>query len=381
MNVILLSPHFPSNHINYVRAIKKLGDVALGIGDSPNISDELRSLLDEYVCVPDMTNYDSTMRAVAYLTSKYGKIDRIDSQNEFWLEIEARLREDFNIFGQKTAQTDINRSKVAMKRIAKEAGLPVARGIKVEDIDQVRRFAKKVGYPIVLKPDIGVGASATHCIKNDKDLVDCFSKIDVLYICEEFINGDIVTFDGFVNRHGEIEFYTSHEYSIGIMESVNKARSLYYFNRTKIDPILVELGKRCVEAFDIKERFFHAEWFRTKPNTYCFLEINIRPPGLYTIDMMNFSADVDLYEMWAASFHDKRVFTDHEIKYSIGFAGRRSNVVHKHSNETIKQRFSEHMVIAAPVPGAFSGAMGEYFFLVKHPDEKRVIEILDYILE
>ena len=78
MNVVILSPHFPPNHVNYARAVKKYGDTALGIGDSPDISEELRNTLDEYVYVPDMMNYDAMIRTIGYLTSKYGKIDRID---------------------------------------------------------------------------------------------------------------------------------------------------------------------------------------------------------------------------------------------------------------------------------------------------------------
>lgn len=383
MNVIILSPHFPPNHVNYAKALKKCGDTALGIGDSPYISDELRNTLDEYVYVPDMTNYDAVLRTVGYLTSKYGKIDRIDSQNEFWLGIEAQLREDFNIFGQKTAQTDINRSKLEMKRIAKAAGLPVAEGLEVEDVNQLRDFVKKVGYPIVVKPVVGVGASATYAIENDDELSHCFEYIHGRYICEQYIHGDIVTFDGFVDRNGRIIFCTSHEYNAGVMECVNNARSIYYYNVTHIDPLLEELGRKAVAAFNVRERFFHIEWFRThvNPTSYCFLEINVRPPGLYTIDMMNYSADIDLYETWAASFHEYYPFESAKVKYSIGFAGRRINEHFKHSNEEIMAQFSDNMVMAEPVPGAYADAMGEYFFIVRHPDLDRVKGILKYILE
>lgn len=383
MNVIILSPHFPSNHINYARCLKKYGDTAIGIGDSPEISDELRNTLDEYIYVPDMMNYDAMLRTVGYLTSKYGKIDRIDSHNEYWLGIESRLREDFNIFGQRPAQTDLNRSKVEMKRIARSAGIPVAEGMEVEDLDQLRAFIKKVGYPIVVKPVVGVGASATYSISNDEELSHCFEYIHGRYICEQYIHGDIVTFDGFVDRTGRIIFYTSHEYNAGVMECVNEARSIYYFNVTHIDPKLEELGRKTVKAFDVRERFFHIEWFRTKknPNEYCFLEINVRPPGLFTIDMMNYSADIDLYETWAASFHDCYPFYGAKPKYSIGFAGRRVNENFRHSKDEIMAQFSDCMVMAEPVPGAYRDAMGEFFFLVKHADQNRVLEILRYILE
>ena len=381
MNVIILSPHFPPNHINYARALKKYGDTALGIGDNPWIPDDLRNTLDEYVYVPDMTNYDAMVRAVGYLTSKYGKIDRIDSQNEFWLGIESRLREDFNIFGQKPAQTDINRSKLGMKSVAMSAGLPVAKGMEVENAEQLRKFAQEVGFPLVIKPVVGVGASATYALNSNEDIDNCFSYIHGRYICEQYIRGDIVTFDGFVDRNGRITFQTSHEYNAGVMESVNEALSLYYFNVTEIDPVLVDLGHRCVEAFGVRERFFHIEWFRTAPGKYCFLEINVRPPGLYTIDMMNYSADIDLYEVWAASFHDCHPFENAKLKYSIGFAGRRVNVNHKHSTEDILHRFSDCMIMAEPVPGAYADAMGEFFFLIKDPDVNRVKDILRYLLE
>lgn len=389
MNVIILSPHFPPNHVNYAKAVKKVGDTCLGIGDSPDISDELRNTLDEYCYVPDMMNYDAMVRTVGYLTSKYGKIDRIDSMNEWWLGIEAQLRLDFNIFGQKPEQTDINRSKLGMKQVAMAANLPVARGCEVESLEQLREFINQVGYPIVVKPVVGVGASATYPINNKDELDHCFEFIHGRYICEEFIKGDIVTFDGFVDRHGEILFYTSHEYNASVMDCVLDARSMYYYNRTKVDPVLEDLGRRCVAAFNVRERFFHIEWFRTQERTesqepkYCFLEINVRTPGLYTIDMMNYSADISLYDMWASSFHDMRLYEKEQtkVKYSVGFVGRRVNENFKHSHDDIMHEFSELMVMSQPVPGSYADAMGDFFYLIRHKDEKRVLAAMKYIIE
>ncbi len=389
MNVVILSPHFPPNHINYVKAVKNQGDVAIGIGDCADPSWDVRNELDEYVYVPDMMNYDAMVRAMGYITSKYGKIDRIDSQNEWWLGIESQLRLDFNIFGQKPEQTDVNRSKLGMKEVARGANIPVARGCEVESLDQLRKFVKEVGFPIVVKPVVGVGASATYAIHNQEELDHCFEFIHGRYICEEFISGDTVTFDGFVDRHGQILFYTSHEYNASVMDCVNDARSMFYFNRVHVDPVLEDLGRRAVAAFGVRERFFHIEWFRTKNRTeteeptYCFLEINVRPPGLYTIDMMNYSADISLYDVWAASFHDAHIYEPEQtkVKYSIGFVGRRTNEHFKHSHEEIMAEFSDYMVQAAPVPVAYSDAMGEFFYLIRHKDENRVLEIFKYILE
>ena len=37
--------------------------------------------------------------ACAFFTERFGKIDRIDSLNEYWLETEARLRTEFGVYG------------------------------------------------------------------------------------------------------------------------------------------------------------------------------------------------------------------------------------------------------------------------------------------
>ena len=58
---------------------------------------ELKESLDEYYKVGSLENYDEVYRAVAFFAFKYGKIDWLESNNEYWLEQDARLRTDFNI--------------------------------------------------------------------------------------------------------------------------------------------------------------------------------------------------------------------------------------------------------------------------------------------
>ncbi|MGM0601786.1 MAG: hypothetical protein ACQESS_00590 [Bacillota bacterium] len=48
-----------------------------------------------------MEAYSQLIKACGYFTHKYGKIDRIESNNEYWLETDARLRTDFNVDGLK----------------------------------------------------------------------------------------------------------------------------------------------------------------------------------------------------------------------------------------------------------------------------------------
>ena len=51
-----------------------------------------------------------------------------------------------------------------------------------------------------------------------------------------------------------------------------------------------------IKGFNIRERFFHAEFFRTTSGDYLAIEINVRPPGGYALDMLNYSCDINLYK-------------------------------------------------------------------------------------
>jgi len=102
----------------------------LGLADAEYdaLRPELRQALTEYYRVSDMHNYDELVRALGYFTHRYGKLDRLDSMNEYWLETEARLREDFNIFGLRPKDMDRVKRKSVMKQYFQKAGLRVARG-------------------------------------------------------------------------------------------------------------------------------------------------------------------------------------------------------------------------------------------------------------
>lgn len=98
-NFLFISPAFPGNYENFCVALKNDGVNVLGIGDTPydELSPVLKSALTEYYRVDNMKNYDEMFRAVAFLSFHHGKIDWLESNNEYWLTQDARLREDFHI--------------------------------------------------------------------------------------------------------------------------------------------------------------------------------------------------------------------------------------------------------------------------------------------
>ena len=265
MNFVFLSPHFPPNYYRFAVALKNHGVTVLGLADESYdaLRPELKSSLTEYFRVNNMHNYDELVRALGYFTHRYGKLDRIDSHNEYWLETEARLRTDFNIPGIRGDQINRVKRKSLMRESFIDAGIKVARGKVVRTMEEAHELIAQTGYPLVAKPDIGVGAAATYKIHNKNELESFFeTKPPVDYLFEEFVSGQICTFDGLTDRAGTPVFVNSLLYSAGVMETVLNDDLIYYYTLLQIPADLKVLGCRVLEAFDVRERFFHFEFYR-----------------------------------------------------------------------------------------------------------------------
>ena len=371
MNVVFLSPHFPPNYYLFCVHLHQLGVNVLGLADEPYdlLQDGLRASLADYYRVSDLHNYDELLRALGYFTHRFGKIDRIDSQNEYWLEAEARLRTDFNIFGLKNDEIAHVKRKSLMKQTFKKAGLDVARGRVVRTMTEAKRLIKETGYPVVAKPDIGVGAAKTYKIHNQEELESFFAEKPLVdYIMEEFIDGVICTFDGLTDRDGNMVFYTSHQYSQGVMETVIDDSDIYYYSLREIPKDLEDIGRRVLKAFQVRERFFHFEFFRTEGNQIIALEVNIRPPGGMTTDMFNYACDIDVYREWANIIVYNRFTTDYTRKHHCCYVGRKRKHKYMHSHEQIVSLLGDKLIHHENISGVFSAALGDYGYLLRSPD-------------
>jgi phosphoribosylaminoimidazole carboxylase (NCAIR synthetase) len=374
MNIVYLSPHFPSHYHQFCRELKSAGANVLGIADVAydQLAPDVRDALTEYYRVEDMHDTDALVRACGYFTHRYGKIDRFESLNEYWLGTEARIRDDFNIFGVRGDGIDRIRRKSRMKETFRAAGVPVAPGGVVATLDEARALIAETGYPVVVKPDAGVGALDTHRLDSDADLESFFAgKPPVDVIMEGFVNGRIFSFDGLTDRDGRLVFYTSHTYSQGIMETVNEARHIYYHSLREIPPGLEALGRKCVAAFDVRERFFHIEFFETGPDAYVALEVNMRPPGGYTTDMFNYACDIDIYRVWAELVVKGRSRLDFERKYHCCYASRKDSYPYRYSHDDILARWRDAILHVASVPGVFSSALGDSGYLFRCKTRRR----------
>lgn len=379
MNFIFVSPQFPHTYWEFCHRLKQNGVTVLGIGDTPyeSLSNELKGSLDDWYYVPNMEDYDRMYRAVAFLASKWGRIDWIESNNEYWLAQDARLRTDFNVrTGIQTDHIDAIKEKSEMKRYYALAGVPSARQIKAaEGEEAVRAFAEKTGYPVFAKPDIGVGANGTYKI-DDSAALSAFFRDErewQHYVVEEFVSGDIASYDAIVGQGGEPLFESMTMWPPSVADIVKGHLDLSYYVSPVMPEQLRERGRATVKAFGVFNRFVHLEFFVLgadrpglgRKGDYVGLEVNMRPAGGYTPDMINFSHSIDVYKIWA----DMVAYGKSDVRpgeqYYCAFASRRDEHRYRHTHEEILSRYGTDMVMCERMQGIMVSAMGEQMYTVR----------------
>ena len=392
LNFVFISPTFPDTYYQFPQAWKELGGNALCIGEEyyDSLSDDMKNAMTEYYQVSSLENYDDVYRAVAWFSHKYGKIDWVESHNEYWLRQDARLRTDFNVTtGDDEVEVLRYKNKSTMKDYYKQCHVKTARWIFPTSLKKAKQFIEKVGYPVIVKPDDGVGANATWKIRNEQELENFFKlNIDVPYIMEEFITGEIWSYDGLVDQNNNIIFHTVHVYKTQVMDVLNAQAENYFYSLRSIPEDIEKTGEDVIHAFNIKARFFHTEYFRMtqdkkglgKKGDLIGLEVNMRPPGGYILDMMNYANNMNLYRMYAriCMFNESPVIPP--SPYLCAFLGKRDRYTYTHSNEEIYHQYGLDICKSGRMPGILQGMADEYF-IANFKTEKEVENFAEFVLE
>jgi len=387
-NFIFISPNFPLTYWRFCRELKNNGLRVLGIGDCPydELTWEQKESMHEYYKVSSLENYDEVFRAVAFFTYKYGKIDWLESNNEYWLERDAKLRTEFHITsGFQETDMERTRYKSGMKAYYAKAGIPTARYHLVHGLAEAKEFANKVGYPVVVKPDNGVGASATYKLRADEEVDFFFATKDnsIQYIMEEFVNGEVRTYDAIIDSKGEPVFESGNVTCDSLMDVVNEAKDSIFYIVKDLPDVMKELGRKTVKAFGVKSRFVHFEYFVLKADQEGLgkkgdifgLEVNMRPPGGYAPELANFANSVDVYKIWADMIaYDSTLVPMNGQHYFCGFVGRRDAKNYKMNHDDIMREYGHKMKLAARTPVALAGAMADMMYVANYDTEEEMME-------
>ena len=394
VNLIFISPHFPESYWQFCAGAKRNGVNVLGIADTPweNLPWQLRENLTDYYKVNNLDDYSEMYRAVAWFAHKYGKIDWIESNNEYWLEQDARLRTDFNVTtGIRTDRITAIKNKSEMKKYYREGSIPTARQVKCsEGPEAVKSFVKKTGYPVIAKP--GVGATGTFKFHSDEELEGWFKEHEDnygLFVIEEFITGLLVSYDAIFNDRMEPVFENNTVFPTPIMDIVHGNLDTCYWTNKTVPAKLASVGRRTVKAFGIRNRFVHLEFFQLdrdreglgKKCDYVGLEVNMRPPGGFTPDMMNYAHSTDVFQIWAdmVAFGERR--KDFGEQFYCAYVGRRDVHVYKHSHQDVIRRYGDRITLCTRMSSALADDLGDQVYIARLPERRDIDEFFRYLTE
>ncbi len=391
MNFVFVSPHFPHTYWQFCDRLRRNGINVLGIGDAPYDSLEapLKAALTEYYRVDNLEDYDRVYRAVAFFAWKYGRIDWVESMNEYWLEQDARLRTDFNITtGIRSDRIGFIKEKRLMKQLYLEAGIPTARQHVVSGREAGKAFIQEVGYPVIVKPDVGVGATHTWKLENDADLDAFYDNLPAVpYVMEEFIQGEICSYDAILDSKCEPLFESMTVWP-PVMDIVNKDLDLMYYTCPEVPEKLRKLGRQTVKAFGVDRRFVHLEFFRLtkarkglgKVGDFAALEVNMRPAGGYTPDMMDFAHSTDVYQIWAdmVAFDERRIPESAEHFYCV-YASRKDGHTYARTHDEIMAKYGNCMMMQEEMPPMNWPQMGRYMYTARLKTFEEAQEFIEFV--
>lgn len=375
MNFLFISPNFPTIYSHFIKELREVGFNVLGIGDEPfdQLNDELKNNLTEYCFVSDISRLDWMKDTINYLQWKYGHIDYLESNNEFWLENDAILREYAGIAGLLPQDMQKIKYKSEMKKYFQLAGCKTARYILVSDLETSKKFVSEVGYPVFAKPNNGVGAAETYKINNEEDLVNFHNcKPNEEYIMEEYLDGYITSFDGICDDDSNVVAAVNETFPTPIATVVRENCNVYYYANKNMPASFRKMGEAVVKSFGIKKRCFHIEFFCLnndkkglgKKGDIVALEVNMRCPGGHTPDLIALAWQSNYYKIYADVMMNNKsdAFNKDETNIISIAVSRKYHFSYVYSEEEIFNKYGQQIKITGDYPDSFVRAMGKHFY-------------------
>lgn len=396
MYVVMISPGYPTEMPYFTRGLARVGAKVLGVGDQPEdtLPRETREGLTAYLRVPSLVDEQNVVEAVAHWTSPV-KVERVECLWEPGVLLAARLRERLGADGMTEQEVLPFRNKDLMKQVLSEAGVRTPRHALATSAEECREAARRIGFPVILKPVDGAGSADTHRVEDSAQLEAAVAKLGHLseVNVEEFVDGEEFTFDT-VCVEGEVAFHSISWY---------RPRPLVARTVQWISPQIImlrdteaghlrgglEMGRAVLRALGFRTGFTHMEWYLKSDGEIVFGEIAARPPGARSVDVMNFASDIDLFTGWAEAVVHGRFTQPIERRYNAAIIFKRAQgegtIRHVEGLERILTHFGEHVVCVDLLgPGQhrrnwLQTLLSDGHVIVRHPDLQRLLELADAV--
>ncbi len=397
MHVIFVEPKFPFNQREFVRGLAAVGARVTGIGERPweAIDEELRSWMVGYEQVRSVVHEPSMLDAVRRVQAT-AWVDRIEATVEAHIMPVAKVREAAGIPGTTVQTAYLCRDKPAMKEALRRADVACAQSRGVASAQELRMFAAEVGYPIILKPRAGAGASGTQRVDNDRELesaiVDQGLDRGASVAAEEFIEGHEGFYDTISIGGRVVHEFISHYYPNVLEAMRTRWISPQIVTTNRVDAPgyndLRRMGQKVIEALGITTSPTHMEWF-FGPKGLKFSEIGCRPPGVGVWDLYAAANDFDIYREWAMAVVHGRPGQQTSRRYSAGMIALRPNRDGRISGyeglDQVYQAYGDWIIDShmpppgSPTGGVEGGYMANAWIRMKHPDYDQLRRMLDLV--
>ena len=330
-NVLMFSPGYPAEMQYFTRGLAEVGATVIGLSDQPReaLPRVARESVGEHVQIRSWADEADIVRRVTELAGRM-RIDRVECLWEPHMILAARLRETLGLPGMTVEQTLPFRDKEIMKDVLDRAGIRTPRHGRATSVAECREVAERVGFPLVVKPVAGAGSADTYRVDSAEELERVFPALRHVpqVTVEEFIEGDDMTFDT-VCVGGTVAHYNICRYRPRALESKTwEWVSPQTFALRDVEHPDLAAGHRMgfdvLAALGFENGYTHMEWYRTSSGEAVFGEIAARPPGVRTVDLINFASDVDSYRGWAESMVHNAWTQPVERKYNAVWIVKRA---------------------------------------------------------
>ncbi len=394
MHVLFVAPHFPAYQRQFVRALKSVGAAVTGIGEAHpgSLPDALKSWLDGYEQVANVCDEQALLDAVRRVQAR-GWVDRLEATIEAHILPTARVREAATIPGMSAKAALLCRDKPLMKEFMREHGIPSARSTGASTLEEVERFVREVGYPIILKPRAAAGAAGTWRADNDEELARALRDLGGGSVAlEEFIEGHEGFYDTLCCRGEVLHEFISHYYP-NVLEAMRTrwiSPQIVVTNRMDAPGYdeLRRLGRDVIGALELGTVATHMEWF-FGPKGLKFSEIGARPPGVGQWDLYCAANEIDLYREWAHAIVHGRGEQVASRRYAAGIIALRPSgdgrILGYSGVDEMQQKFGEWVIDAhlpaegTPTQGVEAGYMANAWVRMRHPDYDVLRGMLDEV--
>ena len=393
-HVLYVAPFFSTNILQCLDALIGLNDVRVGlITHEPidRVPERYRSAIAGHYQVSDCLDADQLSAAALAFKRDWGRVDRLIGFLEQMQLPLAVARDRVGIAGMGEQVARNFREKNQMKRVLREAGLPVAPQALLGSAEQARRFVAEVGYPIVMKPPAGLGSRGTMRVVDDESLEAALATLFVTPSnpaqAESFVKGEEHTFET-ITIGGRPVWHSSSYYLPGPLEVLENPWMQYcvLLPREQLQPHAAAfrpVNVAALQALGIETGMSHMEWFLRRDGSPVISEVGARPPGVHLMPMMGMAHEVDMWAKWIELMVFER-FTAPERRWACGAAffrgqGRGQSVTAVEGVDAAQEQVGA-WVVEAKLPKVgqprASGYEGEGYAIVKAPSTAQVVEAL-----